>query len=110
MKTIPTDPIKFFSHLSWIGGSPLLDVREPYRRKIFTEALFTLNDDGLPRYNLVVAGRAKKNWKSADLVLAALYALLTFSPSGNECYLLANDEDQAGDDLRLAKKLVAINR
>ena len=88
----------------------MLDVIEPYRRKIFTEALFTLNDDGLPRYNLVVAGRAKKNWKSADLVLAALYRLLAWpSPLGSQCYILANDKGQAADDLELAKKIIKAN-
>jgi len=55
-------------------------------------------------------GRGKKNWKSADLILAALYRLLAwFSSGGNQCYVLANDLDQANDDLELAKKLVSIN-
>jgi phage terminase large subunit-like protein len=59
---------------------------------------------------LVVNGRAKKNFKSADLVLAALFKLLIpESVQGNDCYILANDEDQAGDDLGLAKKLVEAN-
>ena len=39
-------------------------------------------------------------------MVAALFALLAHdSPAGNECYLLANDEGQAADDLALAKKL-----
>jgi hypothetical protein len=29
--------------------------------------------DGRPRYNLILSGRAKKNWKTADLMIAALY-------------------------------------
>ncbi|MGH8489576.1 MAG: hypothetical protein ACREXS_12115 [Gammaproteobacteria bacterium] len=103
-------PLEFFSHLNWIDGRPLLDVIEPYRRRIFTEALYTFNDDGTPNYNLVLTGRAKKNWKSADLILAALYRFLAWeSPQGNDCFLLANDEGQAGDDLKLAKKLIAAN-
>ena len=58
----------------------------------------------------MLTGRGKKNWKSADLILAALYRFLAWeSPQGNDCFLLANDEGQAGDDLRLAKKLVAAN-
>src|SRR5262249_4522505 len=45
---------------------------------------------------------------SADLVLAALFCLVANdAPGGNQCYLLANDEGQAGDDLSLAKKLIA---
>lgn len=110
MKT-PTDPIKFFSHLRWLDGQPLLDVIEPYRQRIFSEALYTLDANGTPRYNLVLAGRAKKNWKSADLVLAALYRLLAWpSPLGNQCYILANDKGQAADDLELCKKIIAANK
>lgn len=53
----------------------------------------------------------KKTWKSADLAIAALFALVGESPAGHdsECYILANDEDQARDDLALAKKLVKTN-
>jgi hypothetical protein len=58
----------------------------------------------------VLTGRAKKNWKSADLILAALYRLLAWrSAGGNQCYGLANDLDQADDNLELAKKIVQIN-
>jgi hypothetical protein len=28
---------------------------------------------------------------------------------GNQCYILANDEGQASDDLELAKKLIRVN-
>ncbi len=66
-------PLEFFGHLKWIDGRPLPEVVEPYRAQVFDEALYTFDDDGRPRYNLVLAGRAKKNWKSADLVLAAFY-------------------------------------
>src|SRR2546422_159565 len=102
-------PFQFFGKLRWLDGRPLTDVIEPYRRRVFEQTLFTL-DDGRPRYNLALTGRAKKNWKSADLVLAAFFALVANdSPGGNQCYLLANDEGQAGDDLELAKKLVRAN-
>ena len=103
-------PIAFFSHLKWIDGRPLLDVIEPYRRKIFMDALYTFDAEGTPRYNLVLSGRAKKNWKTTDLILATLYRLLVWpSDYGNDCFLLANDEGQAADDLKLAKKLIAAN-
>jgi hypothetical protein len=83
---------------------------EPYRQRIFTDALDSRDQDGRPKYNLVLTGRAKKNWKSADLVLAGLYRLLAWgSPGGNQCYLLANDEGQAADDLEIATKLVRAN-
>ena len=103
-------PLEFFSILRWIDGRPLVDVIDPYRARIFTEALYTFDDDGRPTYNEVLVGRAKKNWKSADLVLAAFYRFLNWpSAAGNDCFLLANDEGQAADDLALIKKLITVN-
>ncbi len=106
---VPTS-LQFFKRLRWIDGTPLSAVIEPYRRAIFQQALDARDARGHPRYNLVLTGRGKKNWKSADLVLAALYRLLAWqSPQGNQCFLLANDLDQASDDLELATKLVKAN-
>ena len=102
--------LDFFGRLRWIDGRPLLDTIEAYRREVFTKALDTFEPAGRPRYNLVLAGRAKKNWKSADLVLAGLFKLLIpEAAQGNDSFILANDEGQAADDLSLAKKLVACN-
>lgn len=110
LSSIPS-PLDFFCHLKWLDGRPLLDTIEPYRRELLTQALYTFRDDGVtPVYNLVLSGRGKKNWKTADLILAALYRLLIWpSEHGNDGFILANDEDQAGDDLSLAKKLIAVN-
>jgi hypothetical protein len=104
-------PLEFFSQLKWIDGRPLLDTIEEYRRRLFMAALYEFGADGVtPRYNMVVAGRAKKNWKSADLGLAGLYKLLIpESTQGNDGFILANDEDQADQDLSLIKKLVWAN-
>src|SRR6266851_2937652 len=103
-------PLDFFERLKWIDGGPLMATIEPYRRELFLKSLYTFRYDGIPVYNLVVNGRAKKNFKSSDLVLAALFKLLIpESVQGNDCNILANDEDQAGDDLGLAKKLVEAN-
>lgn len=102
--------LKFFGKLRWLNGTPLLPHIEPYRRKIFSAVLDGIDAAGRPQYTQALLGRAKKNWKSADLILAALFKLVGYdSPGGNQCYLLANDEDQAGDDLTLAKKLIAAN-
>ena len=101
--------IEFLDSLRWIDGTPLRDHMEPYRRRIFTDTLDSFEEDGRPRYNMVLTGRAKKNWKSADLVTSCLYCLLADSPGGNQCYLLANDEGQANDNLGLAKKLITAN-
>ena len=97
--------LAFFAKLKWLDGSPLIQTIEPYRSKLFTRALDS------SQYNLVLAGRSKKNWKSTDLVLAALYCLLSDAPhsASNQCYILANDLDQAGDDLALAKLLLDVN-
>lgn len=109
MSASPTS-LQFFKRLRWIDGSPLWGKIDPYRRRIFTEALDTRDDRGRPKHNLTLTGRAKKNWKSADLTLAALYRLFAWdSPGGNQCYLLANDEGQAADDLELAIKLIRAN-
>jgi phage terminase large subunit-like protein len=103
-------PLKFFSHLRWLDGRPLIDTIEPYRRTILTDALFTFDDDGRPRFNMVLGGRAKKNWKTTDLILAALYRWLMWpGRKGTDAYILANDEGQANDDLTLAKKLIVVN-
>ena len=53
-------PLDFFAHLVWLDGRPLLDTIEPYRRAILNEALFTLEPDGRPKYNLVLAGRGQE--------------------------------------------------
>jgi hypothetical protein len=97
----------FFRRLRWLDRRPLWDTMEPYRRDLLTRALDTRRPDGTaPLYNFVVSGRAKKNWKTTDLVLAALYCLTVRGGGG---YILANDEEQAGNDLELARKLVAAN-
>jgi hypothetical protein len=100
--------LTFLSSLRWIDGLPLKV--EPYRRDIFRRALDERRPDGAPRYNMVLAGRAKKNFKSADLVLAGLFSLMCReSPQGSDVLLIGNDESQASADLDLAKRLVGIN-
>lgn len=100
----------FLSRLRWLDGRPFLPMVEPYRMRLF-EQFFARDERGGFRYNLGLDGRAKKNNKTLDLVLRAFYRLLTDDVPGydSECYLLANDEDQAGDDLSLGKKLVKAN-
>ena len=102
----PLTSLRLFGRLKWLDGRPLLDTIEPYRRKIFKDALDTYKD-GAPVYNQVLAGRGKKNFKSCDLVLAAIYCtVVRRSVQGNDALILASDEAQAGDDLSLARKLV----
>lgn len=108
--TAQVSPLEFFGHLKWLDRTPLLGIIEPYRQKIFMDALYTFDADGRPKYNRILAGRAKKNWKTTDLILAGLYRFLAWqSTSGNDCAVIANDEGQAADDLSLLKKLIAVN-
>ncbi len=103
---------EFFSLLRWIDGRPLLDVMEPYRQKILSEALATFRPDGAPQYRRVLTGRGKKNSKTTDAVLAALYKCLVWKPAGhklNQVYFVASDLAQAADDLDLTKLLVRRN-
>jgi hypothetical protein len=116
-KPKPTKPdesistsLEFYGALKWLDGRPLLDTMADYRRRLHTAALDTFDENGLPAFNFVLAGRAKKNDKTTDISLAALYKLvIPRSVQGNDGYLIANDEDQAGDDLDLIKKLIAVN-
>jgi hypothetical protein len=103
-------PVEFASHLVWLDGRPLLDTMEPYRRKLLTHAFMDRTLLGRRKYDMVLAGRAKKNWKSFDLIYAAIYCLLAVQSShGNDGFIVANDEDQANDDLSLLKKFIAAN-
>ena len=108
--TAAPHPFDFFRPLRWLNGKSLLDTIESYRRRTFAEALYTFDAAGWPVYNRVLCGRGKKNFKTADLTLAALYRFLAWpSATGNDAFIIANDEEQAGDDLSLAKKLIAAN-
>jgi len=114
--TIKRTPIKlwvpsldFFTQLNWLDGRPLLSVIEPYRQALFTRMLDTW-DQGHLHYNLGLMGRGKKNFKTGDLCLAALFACVANdSLAGNQCYIVANDEGQADDDLELCRKLLEVN-
>jgi hypothetical protein len=109
MKSGPTS-LQFFAHLRWLDGRPLLNTIEPYRRVVFEKALDSFDANGRPLYSLILAGRGKKNAKTLDLILAALFVLvIRRSVQGSDGFILANDQDQAADDLSLAKKLVACN-
>ena len=82
-------PLTFFSKLVWLDERPLLDTIEPYRRTILSDALFRFDDDGRPKFNFALCGRAKKNWKTTDLILAALYRFLVWpSDKGSDCLFL----------------------
>src|SRR5688572_27992301 len=82
---------EFIRPLRWLDGRPLADTIEPYRWRIFEQMFDGVDEDGQPRRNLALVGRSKKNFKTTDLDLAALYCLLANdSPGGNQCYIIAN--------------------
>jgi len=96
----------FLDSLWWLDGTRLNVL--PYRRRYFEQ--FNARDPrGVPACNLGLAGRAKKNDKTLDGMLEATYCLFDESPQGSQVYIVANDEDQAGDDLDLLKKLFRAN-
>lgn len=106
------DPLQFYGLLNWIDGRNLLEVMEPYRQEIHTEFLFTFRPDGSPRYRRGLKGRAKKNSKTTDEVLAGLYKLVVWQAAGhkgNQIFFIASDLGQANDDLDLCKKLIRCN-
>jgi len=96
----------FLDSLRWLDGSPL--TVEAYRRRLFED--FNRRDaDDRVVHNLLLSGRSKKNAKSLDAMLQAMYCLFDESPHGSQVFVVANDEDQAGDDLDLLKKLFRAN-
>lgn len=101
--------LDYLARLVWLDGSPLIDRIEPYRLQLFHQFFEERDSAGRPRYNMCVSGRAKKNAKTLDAVLAALWAVMDNSPHGSQVYLLASDQDQAADDLDLGKKLIRVN-
>jgi hypothetical protein len=97
---------QFIASLRWLDGSPLRVL--PYRRGIFDD--FNARDAaGVPRFNLGLFGRGKKNDKTLDSMIEAAYCVFDESPQGSQVYVVANDEDQASDDLDLLKKLFRAN-
>lgn len=110
--TAQVDPLHFFSLLRWIDSRPLLSVMEPYRQQIHTAILATVRPDGSPQYRRALTGRGKKNSKTSDLVLAALYTLMVWNAAGhrgNQVYFVASDLGQANNDLELTKLLIRRN-
>jgi hypothetical protein len=100
---------EFLGALRWIDKTPLIDHVDAYRRDVFHRFFEERDEVGRPRYNIALCGRGKKNWKTADAVLAALAAVCEDWASGSQVYLVANDKDQARDDLVLAEKIVRAN-
>lgn len=97
---------QFLDSLRWLDGSPLQV--EPYRRQAF-EAFNGRDTSARLLYTLGLFGRAKKNYKTLDAMVEATYAVFDDSARGSQVYVVANDEDQAGDDLDLLAKLFRAN-
>ncbi len=104
-----TTCLQFLDRLRWIDWTPLRDHLEPYRRRLFSQFFDVRDTIARPCHNIGLFGRAKKNWKSADLCFAVLWALFEPLPGRKECFLVAFDEDQAANDLDLLKLLLKAN-
>ena len=108
MKQVKHSPLSFFSKLKWLDGKPLVIAH--YRAKIFSDFLTNVTDEGRLRWTLALLLRAKKNEKSLDGVLASLFVLLFRKClGGTTVTTVCFDEDQAAQDLDLAKKLIKKN-
>ena len=104
----PIRPGAFFKSLRWLDKKPL--VIEPYRLSILDQVLYTFDDAGRLFYTLALLLRAKKNFKSFDLILAAYYFLVCREALGDiTARIVAFDEGQADVDLDLAKKFLKVN-
>jgi len=74
-----------------------MDTIEPYGsaslRRCSTRSIRTAS-----RHTTWRCAGGEENWKTSDLIFASIYRLLAWpSEKGNDCYILANDEEQAGD-------------
>jgi hypothetical protein len=80
-----------FSRLVWTDGTNLLGRIEPYRQRLFVRFFDDRDEAGRLQFNLGLFGRAKKNWKTADLALAAVFALVSEAAPGydSDVYVLA---------------------
>src|SRR5689334_18426023 len=101
--------VEWATPLRWIDGRPLLATIEPYRLRLLSSLLDEFDENGRPRFNVGLAGRGKKNWKTADAIILSVRAVTENHPAGSQVYLLANDADQARDDLVLAEKFIRAN-
>ncbi len=102
--TSTVDPLTFFSWLRWLDQNPLPDALPPHVLHHLSEALSG-------RFDRVLYGSGKKNFKSTFIVLGMLYRFLAtpVPPQGVDSFIIANDEQQAGDDLKLLKRIIAVN-
>jgi hypothetical protein len=105
----PPTSLEFFAVLKWLDGRPLLDTIEPYRRRIFSDAR-QLRRERAPTLRLRARRTHEEELENQRPHAAALYRFMAWpSPNGNDCFILANDEQQAGDYLSLMKKLIKAN-
>ena len=78
-------PLDFFAHLRWLDGRPLLDTIEPYRRAALNDALFSLEPDGRPKYNLVgVGGAGQEELEVCRLDLGEFLQVVRLGERGGE--------------------------
>jgi hypothetical protein len=97
----------------WLDGRPMGQVLMPFQRDILREFSATIRtDDGAPWYRRGLLHMAKKNAKTLLLILDAMITLHTDKPMGHKgCQIIyvANDQNQADENLDFTKKLYRVN-
>jgi len=97
----------------WLDGRTMADVLMPFQKDILKTFLATVRlEDGVPWYRRGLIHIAKKNAKTLLLILDSMITLHTDKPMGQKgCQIIyvANDENQADENLDFTKKLYRVN-
>ncbi len=97
----------------WLDGRRMAEVLMPFQRAILRQFSATIrSDDGALWYRRGLLHMAKKNAKTLLLILDAMITLHTDKPMGHKgCQIIyvANDQNQADENLDFTKKLYRVN-
>ena len=95
----------------WLDGRTMADVLMDFQVNILKTFLATIRaDTGAVHYKRGLMHVGKKNGKTLLLILASMIVLHTDTPMGRKgCQIIyvANDEDQADENLDFTKKTVS---
>jgi Phage Terminase len=104
---------KMLELMRWLDGRTMASVLMPFQKDILKTYLSTIrSEDGALWYKRGLIHVAKKNAKTLLLILASMILLHTDKPLGRKgCQIIyvANDENQADENLDFTKKLYRVN-
>lgn len=99
--------------MHWLDGRRMADVLMDFQKDILKTFLATVREEDLALwYKRGLIHVAKKNAKTLLLILSSMILLHTDKPMGRKgCQIIyvANDEDQADENLDFTKKLYRVN-